>query len=649
MKRLLLLTALLAAFSLQAKEYKIFSPGKDFCVTVSAGEKLSWSISLDGQTLLSPSELSLTLEDASTLGPKAKIRKASRRSVEQMLEAQNFKRRYVKDSYNELTLQANGFDLIVRAYDDGAAYRFVTAKAVTITSECAEFNFPEDHRAWVPYVKPTGKYGDQFFNSFENIYEIIKLSEWKKEKFAFLPVTVSGYDGIKLCITETDLFNYPGMYLSNPNGSRCLKGVFAPYPKTVVQGGHHMLQGIVTSREPFIYKGEGPEALPWRIVVIAREDKNLADNDLVWRLSAPAEGDFSWVKPGKVAWDWWNDWNLAGVDFVAGVNNDTYKYYIDFAASHGIEYVIMDEGWSVKGEADLFRVVPEIDLPLLCKYAAERGVGLVLWAGYWAFDNDMEAVCKHYSEMGVVGWKIDFMDRDDQQMTAFYERAARTAARYNQFVDFHGAFKPSGLTRKWPNVLNHEGVAGLENLKWSPKGYDQVTYDVTIPFVRLVAGPADYTQGAMRNAAKNCYAPINSEPMSQGTRCRQLAEYIVFDAPFTMLCDSPTNYLREAECANFIASVPTVWDETIAIDGSIGEYVVIARRSGSRWYVAAMTDWNARDLEIVLPKGVGGEAVLWCDGLNAHRHGSDYKKENVSVRGSLTVHLAPGGACVLVL
>ena len=648
-KSLVLALALMAAIPILAKDHKILSPNGELCVNVQNGVKLQWSISLNGEVLISPSELSLTLYDGTAYGPGAKFRKVTRRKVSQNLPAMNFKRSLVQDSYNELTLQARDFNLVVRAYNDGAAYRFTTRNGVTIVSETAEFSFPEDCMAWVPYVQPGGRRGDQFFSSFESLYHHLALSKWSHDRIAFLPITVECPGGARLCITETDLRNYPGMYLGNPDGGKCLHGLFAPYPKVVEQGGHNNLQGIVKSREAYIYKGEKGEALPWRIVVVSKEDKDLADNDLVWRLSSPADGDFSWVRPGKVAWDWWNDWNISGVDFVSGVNNDTYKYYIDFASANRIEYVILDEGWAVKGAADLFSVVPEIDLPMLCEYASGKGVGLVLWAGYWAFNKDMEAVCEHYSKMGIAGWKIDFMDRDDQPMVAFYERAARTAAKYRQIVDFHGAFKPSGLTRTWPNVLNHEGVAGLENMKWAPKDWDQVTYDVTIPFVRLVAGPSDYTQGAMRNAAKGNYAPVYSEPMSQGTRCRQLAEYIVFDAPFTMLCDSPTRYYAEPECTSLIASIPTVWDETIALDGRIGEYIVMARRSGNKWYIGAMTDWTERDITITLPEGLkAASATLWRDGANANRNGQDYKKENVRIDGgSITVHLAPGGGCLL--
>ena len=650
MKRVLVsIVAILAALSIQAKDYKLASPDGRIAVAVQTTPSLTWSISRDGASVLDVSPIAITLSDGTVWGSNTKFRKAVRSSVAQTLAAQNFKRDKVQDNYNELKLTAKEFDIIFRVYDDGAAYRFVTKKATEIKGETARFNFPDDPMGWIPYSRDGGRIEQQFANSFENTYVHIPLSQWDAARIAFLPITVEGR--AKVCITEADLLNYPGMYLSNVDGDSSLEAMFPAYPKTIVQGGHNMLQGIVTAREDYIYKCDKAEPLPWRALVIVDEDRQLAENDLVWRLARPAEGDFSWVKPGKVAWDWWNDWNLKGVDFVSGINNDTYKYYIDFAARNGIEYVILDEGWAVNLQADLMQVVPEIDLPMLSRYAIERGVKLVLWAGYWAFNRDIEGVCKHYSEMGIAGWKVDFMNRDDQPMVAFFEEAARIAAKYHQFVDFHGAFKPAGLTRTWPNVLNFEGVNGLEQLKWMGPEYDQVTYDVTIPYTRYVAGPADYTQGAMRNAIKANYYPCDNEPMSQGTRCRQLAEYIVFDAPFTMLCDAPTSYEAEPECTGFIASVPTVWDETIALDGKIGEYIVMARRSGSRWYLAAMTDWNAREVTIKLPfeAADGTSATLWRDGVNAHRNGQDYRKEEIKVTGGeVKVHLAPGGGCVVV-
>lgn len=329
--------------------------------------------------------------------------------------------------------------------------------------------------------------------------------------------------------------------------------MFAPYPREIRQGGHNMLQGEVQSAENFIARCEGKTTFPWRTVIIAENDYELTDNDMVYKLATPNQlADISWIKPGKVAWDWWNDWNIRNVDFEAGINNETYKYYIDFAAEQGIEYVILDEGWAVNKKADLFQVIPEINLTELVEYGKSKKVDLILWAGYWAFNRDIEGICKHYAEMGIKGFKVDFMDRDDQQMVDFYHRAAQIAAKYNLMLDFHGAYKPTGLQRTYPNVINFEGVHGLEQMKWSPASVDQVTYDVTIPFIRMVAGPMDYTQGSMRNATRNNYRPVYSEPMSQGTRCRQLAQYVIFEAPFNMLCDNPSNYLAEPNARSLL-------------------------------------------------------------------------------------------------
>ena len=452
---------------------------------------------------------------------------------------------------------------------------------------------------------------------------------------------------MKVCITEADLDNYPGMYLVGGGDTPVLASHFAPVPKTTVQGGHNMLQKFVTSREEYIARDANAQ-LPWRVIAVAGNDAELAASDIVFRLGKPLRiADTSWIKPGKVAWDWWNAWNLYGVDFRAGINNETYKYYIDFAAENGIEYVILDEGWAVNKKADLMQVVPEIDLPELVTYADGKNVGLILWAGYWAFHRDMENVVKHYADMGIKGFKVDFMDRDDQEMVRFINEASELCARYNMLVDFHGMYKPTGAQRTWPNVINYEGVNGLEQLKWSPKGYDQVTYDVQIPFIRQFAGPMDYTQGAMRNAIKKNYNPVNSEPMSQGTRCRQLAMYVIFDSPLNMLCDNPSNYKREPECTAFIARIPTVWDETLGLDGKVGEYITMARRSGDEWYVGGLTNWDKRDIIVDLSfLGEGFyEIELFKDGINADRAACDYKRVVMPVPEDrqLKVTLFPGG------
>ena len=636
------------------KHYELKSPDGKLTVKVETKDGLYYTLTHGDDLLLDKSYMAMNMMDGTTFGKEKKQGKVSYRSVDQTIDAIAYKKSKVSDKFNEMTLSYKEFSVIFRAYDDGMAYRFVShlKKPSNLQHELVWFNFAQDWNMWAAYVSQhTDSLDTQFYNSFENHYSYSPISEWNTERLAFLPLMVDGPNGKKIVITESDLDDYPGMYLyTNPfNEEPTLTANFAPYPKEVKQGGHNNLQMEVQKREPYIAECDGPREFPWRIVAVSENDVQMADNDMVYRLAKPAdpEADWSWVKPGKVAWDWWNDWNIDGVDFRSGINNETYKYYIDFASANGIEYVILDEGWSVNGAADLFQVVPEIDLEMLVKYASERNVGLILWAGYWAFDRDMEKVCKHYSEMGVKGFKVDFMDRDDQYMVDFHRRAAETAAKYHMMVDFHGTYKPVGLSRTYPNVINYEGVHGLETMKWSDASVDQVTYDVTVPYIRMMAGPMDYTQGAMRNATRGNYHPVYNEPMSQGTRCRQLSQYVVFDSPLNMLCDSPSNYMREQECLKFIAEIPTVWDETKGLCGEVGKYIAMARRSGDDWYVGAMTDWSSRELVLdltFLPEG-SYQVEIYRDGANAHRIARDYKKEIVDLPSDrkLTVKMAPGG------
>ena len=639
----------LSAFS-APKTYELKSP--DGRLKVEVSPDLCYTLTHGADMLLDKSCIGIQMVDGAFFGEGAKLLKASYRTVDQTIDARFYKKAEVRDHFNEMILKFKDFSVVFRAYDDGMAYRFVSnlKKPYQVESELVQFNFPNDWNMWAAYVcQHTETLDSQFYNSFENRYSYTPISNWNMERMAFLPLMVEGPNGKKIVITEADLMNYPGLYLYNDGSDKSLEGRFASYPKEVRQGGHNNLQMEVQSREGYIAKFDGPQQFPWRIISVSENDVQMADNDMVYRLATPAdpETDWSWVKPGKVAWEWWNNWNIYGVDFKVGINNDTYKYYIDFASANGIEYVILDEGWSVNKAADLFQVVADIDLEMLADYAAERNVGLILWAGYWAFDRDMEKVCEHYSKMGIKGFKIDFMDRDDQYMVDFHRRAAEVASRYHMMVDFHGTYKPTGLHRTYPNVVNYEGVHGLEQMKWSTSSVDQVTYDVTIPYIRMVAGPMYYTQGAMRNATKRNYRPVNGEPMSQGTRCRQLAEYVIFESPLNMLCDSPSNYMREQECLEFIAQIPTVWDETWGLCGEVGKYISMARRNGAVWYVGGLTDWNGRTLQVDLSFLPEGEYVveMFIDGVNAHRAACDYKKviSEVPADRKMDVTMAPGG------
>ena len=650
-----LILCVLCAFSAQAqKQYSLTSPDGKLKTNITTGKQLTYDITFHNQQVLEASPLSMTLDNGEVWGENDKVSKVTRKSINGKISTPLYRANEIVENYNELTLQFKDFNVVFRAYDDGIAYRFVNKgkKPFNVVDELVNYQFPTDATASVPYVKPR-KGVNKYANSFENYYANVPLSKVDQEKLVFLPVVVSLDNNVKVGITEVDLENYPGLYLIG-KGNTQLLGDFAPFPKKQEQGGHNMLQMNVIEVENYIAKVNKPRKFPWRVAIVTDEDKELASSHLSYLLAEPSRlEDISWIKPGKIAWDWWNAWNLDGVNFETGVNNDTYKAYIDFASKNGIEYVILDEGWAVNLKADLMQVVPEINLEELIAYANKKNVGLVLWAGYHAFNRDMENVCRHYAEMGIKGFKVDFMDRDDQEMTEFNYRAAQITAKYKLLLDLHGMYKPAGLNRTYPNAINFEGVNGLEQMKWEENPTAQVEYDVMIPFIRQVAGPMDYTQGAMRNAAKGNYYPCYEEPMSQGTRCRQLALYMVLDSPFNMLCDTPSNYEREKECTDFISAVPTVWDETIVLDGKMGEYIITARRQGNTWYIGGITNWDARDLEVDLSflgdKTYSGK--LFKDGVNAHRIGRDYQSEAIQAKkgDKVKIHLAPGGGFALTL
>ena len=660
------ITTLLAALcigslSLAAqKTYKLASPDAKVETTITAGTTLAYSISVDGKQVLAPSALSMTLSNNTVWGTNVKVKKASRSTINASVPSPVYRATSMPDHCNVLTLKCAGnYDVEFRAYNNGVAYRFVShiAKPFEVTNEGVEYNLTADCTCTVPYVdgfKENNPKG-QFKNSFENVYTVAPVSQLDKRRYCFLPLVVEAAPGVKLCLTESHLENYPGLYLHAAEGN-ALKGINAPYPKEMKQGGHNNLQMLVQSTENYIAKVNAPRSFPWRVAMISRNDVELAENNLSYLLAAPNRiGDTSWIRPGKVAWDWWCDWNIGGVDFESGVNTATYKHFIDFAAEHGIEYVILDEGWAVNLKADLMQVVPEIDLKGIVDYAAAKNVGIILWAGYKAFDRDMENVCRHYAAMGVKGFKVDFMDRDDQIITDFYYRAAETCARYHLLVDFHGAFKPAGMNRTYPNAINFEGVHGLEQLKWIPATHDRMTYDCQIPFIRQAAGPMDYTQGAMVNTVKGAYTPNWSSPMSQGTRCHQLGLYMVLDSPLSMLCDSPTNYrILGGKCTDFIAQVPTTWDETRVLAGEMGKYVITARRKGSTWYVGGITNWDARDVKVDTSLLGSGSWTMesFTDGVNAHRRADDYRHATgkpVAAGSAIDLHMAPGGGFAVIL
>ena len=657
MKRFFIFLLLLAltAVSTQAKVYRLTSPDGRTAVTVNVQDQISWSVTHNGRPVLMPSVISMTVA-GKEIGYRAKVRDDILKKVNQAVSAPFWRQPVLDERYNQLELVlADGWSLTFRAYDgEGVAYRFSATELKAgdcVTAERAEFNFERDFTAYVPYTTGTT---NPYSTSFESKYTVAPLSQFREETIAFSPLLVCLDNGWRVAITDADIEAYPGMFLKKGDGY-ALKGDFAPVPEAVHETPRRG-QVLVDS-----YSGtlavikenaskKAPRNFPWRALAIAESETNLPVNNLVYLLASPNRvGDVSWIRPGKVAWDWWNDWNITGVDFKAGINTQTYKYYIDFASQNGIEYVVLDEGWSAP--LDILKLNPDIDLRELTRYAATRNVDLVLWAVSYVLDKDLEKACQTYAKMGIKGFKVDFMNRDDQEVTEQLYRIAETAARYQMIVDYHGMYKPAGMNRTWPNVLNFEGVWGLEQMKWASE--DMVEYDVTFPFIRMLSGPVDYTQGATRNAQRDDYYPSNNNPMSQGTRSRQVAEYIIFDSPFVMLCDNPTAYIKEQETTDFITALPTVWDETRILQGEIGKYLVTARRSGERWYVGGITNWDARDLSLDLSNLFKGThvATYFCDGVNAQRNATDYKLEELEIqsRKPFLVHMAPGGGFVLII
>jgi alpha-glucosidase len=642
-KVLLLLCLIFPLCPLMAQSGKIYqvkSPDGKISINITAGAAVSWSVKHEDTEVILPSAISMTLDNGEVLGKNAIVKKATASSSNTIIQTPIYKKTQVQDTYNQLTISFKGnYTLIFRAYNDGAAYRFATQKKgeITIVNEEANFNFKDDDKAFLPFVSDY-RNKDKFNTSFEGHYDNISLSSIKKDTLAFLPILVDIGGPKKVVILEADLQDYPGMYLT-PGEGKNLHGAFSPYPtEEAIKGINY----VVNKRAGYIAKTSGTRSFPWRVMVISTEDKQLADNDMMQKLAEPSQiTDYSWIKPGKVAWDWWNDWNITHVDFEAGINVPTYKYYTDFAAANKLEYIIIDEGWS--DDDDLNKA--KLDVQQIVDYAKQKNVGVILWSTWYAITRDTEGLLDKFEKMGVKGFKIDFIDRDDQKMVSSLYDIAKKAAAHHLLIDYHGMYKPSGMQRTWPNIINCEGVKGLENMKWGTD--NQPGYDVSIPFIRMISGSMDYTPGGMRNASKAAFRPVNSNPMTQGTRCHQLAMYAIFEAPLQMLSDNPTIYQREQESTDFIDAIPTTFDATVALDGKVGDFVSMARKKGSTWYAGAMTNWSARDITVDLSfLGDGSyKVIIFEDGVNAGRNATDYTTKTITVtaKDKLTIKMASGG------
>jgi len=644
-KKPLILIALILVVSLQAKDYTLFSPSGEIEVRVSITEKISYSMLLDGTEIISPSFISMTLDDGTVLGENSKIKKVKTGSVSEVI-IPVVQRKYatIKDEYTLLQLMFKGYSLQFRVYDDGAAYRWMIEKrgAYKVVGEEATFNFPADHHIWFPEE-------ESMLSPQEQEYLWLKLSDIDEGRFCSTGMLIDCGNNTKVYISESDLMDYPGMFLKgskdNPFG---LTGKFAGVVLETSQKGDRTV--APTKYADYIAKCEGVRSFPWRVMLITTKDAELVQSEIIYKL-APALKleNTDWIKPGKVAWDWWNANNIYGVDFKSGINTETYKYYIDFASNFNLEYIILDEGWYHL--EDIMKVRDEIDVEELVSYGEEKNVGIILWVVWKALDDQLTEALGQFEKWGIKGIKIDFMKRDDQWMVNFYEKIARECGKRKLLVDYHGAYKPSGLDRAYPNVISCEGVIGLEYTKWSNQPDPE--HNVTLPFIRMVAGPMDFTPGAMLNATKENFNPVFTEPMSPGTRCHQLGMYVVYESPLQMLADNPSNYYREPVCMEFLEAVPTVWDDTKVLDAKVSDYILIARRSGNRWFIGAMTDWDARELNLDLSFLDDGNysMQIWKDGINADKHASDFIKEEMQVTNATKVHIsmASGGGWVAII
>jgi alpha-glucosidase len=619
--------------------YDLRSPDGRIEVRIRTQERIRYDLVLKGAAVLENSTISLDV-DHEKLGIQPKVVDAKTRTSDETVAPvvrQKFAK--IRDHYNELRLTMDGgYAVVFRAYNEGVAYRFETSlrqERVKIYGEESAFNFASNFIVYYPQE-------DSFYSHNERKYLPQHLTEIAPDFIATLPAVVDiGQSGAKLAIAESDLDDYPGLWLRG-TGSTGLAATFPPYPLKEVQTSDRDYKPVQTA--DYIADTAGKRAFPWRVIGIADHDGDLLTNQIVYLLQSPSQvQDTSWIKPGKVAWDWWNDWNIDGVDFEAGINTKTYEYYVDFAAKYGIPYIILDDGWYKLG--NLLEVTPALNMDELVAYAKQKNVGLILWASWKTLDDQLIPALDQFEKWGVKGIKVDFMQRSDQIMINYFYRVCREAAKRHMLVDFHGDQKPAVMTRTWPNLINTEGVRGMEWSKWSRESEPE--HNVTLPFTRMFLGPMDYTPGAMRNATKTTFAPINRQPMAMGTRCHQLGMYVVYEGPLQMLSDSPSNYLREPETMEFLGAVPTEWDETKVLDARIADYVVVARRNGKDWYVGAMNDWTPRAVDIDLSFLPDGTFTMdaYQDGDNADRNASDYRKTTTSVNRTtkLKLQLASGG------
>ncbi len=650
MLRSILLIAFLNTMFISRGQISIHSPDGKIKTLITVSGEVQFQVFYNNTPLLNPSSIGLQLSYASSgkavIMPPLVIKKQFTRSNNAyILSPIPEKRKNIPDQYNEITIQfRQPLSLIFRVYNDGCAYRWVTTinDSIIIKDEIATLNFTANHPV---YFSPVVKRSDQdiFHTSFEEPYQLKPLDSIGQDKLIFSPLLVVPATGPKLLITESDLEDYPGMFVTG-NNNNSLVGKFAPYPLEEAVTSGEFPQATVTKRADFIAKTKGNRSYPWRILAIAEKDKDLPMNDIVYRLGAPSRiPDVSWIHPGKGTDEWIIGINLFNVPFKSGINTATYKYYIDFAKRFGFERIMMDAGWS--DYKDLFKINPDLNMEEIAAYAKSNSIKLSMWTLAMTLEKQLEPALEQFKKWGVDFIMTDFMDRDDQKMVNFYYKITEACARHKIMIMFHGAFKPAGFSRTYPNAITREGVLGSEYNIWSEKPTPE--HNLLLPFIRMVAGPMDYEPGILDNATKETFRPIGNKVMSTGTRCHQLAMFVVYESPIQIFAGNPSQGLLEPRFMELLGSIPTVWDTTIVLDAQVGDYIITARKKGNDWFIAAMTDWTSRELTIPLNfLDEGNYAAEICsDGINADRYPSDYtiNKSTLNNKQTLTIKMAPGG------
>lgn len=633
-----------------ADTVRLTSPDGKTRVAVWYEEGLKYSVSHSGIPLLLPSEIDLTVLDGGVRKRIGRITGVSRQRIDERIPVPvPEKRRVVANRCNELEIRCrNGFRVRFRAYDDGVAYRLETGfrDSVVVVGERAHFRFPAGSHAYFPRIarRPDA---DIFHTAFEENYPRVRVDSLGTDAFGYLPVLVVPEQGARIAVVESDLESYPGMFLRGCGGPS-LEGVFAGYPLAWEQTEGEYPDVIVTRRADYIARVRGTRCFPWRAIVVAEEDRDLPGNDLVYRLASPSRiGDTFWLHGIKGTDEWIPDINLFDVPFRAGVNTASYKYYIDFAARFGFSHIMLDAGWS--SATDLDSIASGIDIGEIVDYARRSGVKLCMWTLALELNRNLERALDRFSDWGVDCIMTDFIHRDDQPAVDFYHRVAAACAERRIHVMFHGAFPGKGFNRTYPNAVGREGVLGAEYNIWSERATPE--HNVTLPFTRMLGGPMDYEPGLLNNAAQGGFRALPGMVMSQGTRCHQLAMFVVYDSSIQLFSGNPSQGMREPGFMEFLAAIPTTWDETSVVAGKIGEYIVTVRRHGDEWYVAGMNNWDRRDYTLSLDfLDDGNYAATVCkDGVNADRYAADYLFETSAVNKAccLPLSMAPGGGFVI--